>query len=446
MIIVEGERSIHIAGQAGLVEESREVAWAEPHVIKNSAYAWVLGKFVETGKANDNGHIFDLEELRAAKTSVLYAPMNMLHVPHKIMGTYVANEIVYPTGEVGAVADGTPYLETLAAFWKFYFPDEFEMVRMAHNEGSLAFSMECVPESVTCAIDDCKQTFAYQGRQSDTYCAHLNGPGTGRRLNKPHFTAGALVVPPALPAWRNAKVTELSTFVETQIRELEAATIAQVEDEFPHLDATAWEKVMAELVKAAGNPFTKGNDKGDKKKKGPIGPHAYAPIFPGGKGKVPCKVCKKPESDPMHKKGAKKPAKDIGLEIARKGVHRTGRPHTTTTAHYFIPMAPSPAMGMCAACGQPATDPSHSAPPAAPPAVPPAAAIEHARDVPGGERKKMADAGTAMPDGSFPIASTSDLRNAIKLAGQAKNPSAARAHIKKMARKLGAENLIPEGW
>jgi hypothetical protein len=61
-------------------------------------------------------------------------------------------------------------------------------------------------------------------------------------------------------------------------------------------------------------------------------------------------------------------------------------------------------------------------------------------------RKRMAKAGTAMPDGSFPIADEEDLRNAIQAIGRAKDPEAARAHIKKPARALGKEALIPEGW
>jgi hypothetical protein len=61
-------------------------------------------------------------------------------------------------------------------------------------------------------------------------------------------------------------------------------------------------------------------------------------------------------------------------------------------------------------------------------------------------RKRMAKAGTAMPDGSFPIADEEDLRNAIQAIGRAKDPSAARAHIKKRARALGKGDLIPEGW
>jgi hypothetical protein len=51
-----------------------------------------------------------------------------------------------------------------------------------------------------------------------------------------------------------------------------------------------------------------------------------------------------------------------------------------------------------------------------------------------------------MPDGSFPIADEEDLHNAIQAIGRAKDPEAAKAHIKKRARALGKEALIPEGW
>lgn len=61
-------------------------------------------------------------------------------------------------------------------------------------------------------------------------------------------------------------------------------------------------------------------------------------------------------------------------------------------------------------------------------------------------RKRMAKNGTAMPDGSFPIADVDDLRNAIQAIGRAKNPDAAKRHIRKRARALGAENLIPDTW
>ena len=44
-----------------------------------------------------------------------------------------------------------------------------------------------------------------------------------------------------------------------------------------------------------------------------------------------------------------------------------------------------------------------------------------------------------MPDGSFPIANVEDLKNAIQSIGRAKDPDAAKAHIKKRARDLGHE-------
>ena len=62
------------------------------------------------------------------------------------------------------------------------------------------------------------------------------------------------------------------------------------------------------------------------------------------------------------------------------------------------------------------------------------------------ERKNAAKTGAAMPDGSFPIHTTEDLKNAIHLAGNAKDPAAAKAHIKKRAKALGATNLLPKSW
>ena len=71
-------------------------------------------------------------------------------------------------------------------------------------------------------------------------------------------------------------------------------------------------------------------------------------------------------------------------------------------------------------------------------AVADAAWREMARKVDTNTRKKMAGRGTAMPDGSFPIANLSDLRNAVRAVGRAKNIDAAKRHICKRARALGA--------
>lgn len=62
------------------------------------------------------------------------------------------------------------------------------------------------------------------------------------------------------------------------------------------------------------------------------------------------------------------------------------------------------------------------------------------------ERTKLADEGMALPDGSFPIKSTDDLKNAISAFGRAKDKEAAKRHIMKRAKALGAEKMIPAAW
>jgi uncharacterized membrane protein YkoI len=62
------------------------------------------------------------------------------------------------------------------------------------------------------------------------------------------------------------------------------------------------------------------------------------------------------------------------------------------------------------------------------------------------ERETMAKAGTALPDGSYPIKDEEDLKNAIQAFGRAKDKNAAKAHIMKRALALKLEDLIPENW
>ena len=68
------------------------------------------------------------------------------------------------------------------------------------------------------------------------------------------------------------------------------------------------------------------------------------------------------------------------------------------------------------------------------------------REVSSEERERLADRGAAMPDGSYPIANTEDLKNAIQAFGRAKNPSKVKQHIIRRARALGATDLLPEEW
>lgn len=62
-------------------------------------------------------------------------------------------------------------------------------------------------------------------------------------------------------------------------------------------------------------------------------------------------------------------------------------------------------------------------------------------------RKKLADEGKALPDGSYPIETVSDLQSAITLAqsGHGKVDEAKKL-IKKRAKDLGAEDKLPDEW
>lgn len=61
-------------------------------------------------------------------------------------------------------------------------------------------------------------------------------------------------------------------------------------------------------------------------------------------------------------------------------------------------------------------------------------------------RERLAATGAAMPDGSYPIVTVEDLRNAIQAFGRTDNPQATKEHIMRRARALGRTDLIPENW
>lgn len=62
------------------------------------------------------------------------------------------------------------------------------------------------------------------------------------------------------------------------------------------------------------------------------------------------------------------------------------------------------------------------------------------------QRRRLAARNQAMPNGSYPIRNVSDLKNAIQAYGRAKNKQAAKAWIKKRAKDLGREDLLPDNW
>lgn len=244
-VIVEGKHGFHLGSRAVILDQSYEKAWAEKHVIPNRAHSYILGKFVEADQANNNGQFFQMAGLRMAQPSIAHSPMNIDHHPGKIVGAFVGSDFVHPTSGEGA---SNPYIEALGVFWKSHFPEEWAKVQQAHDAGHLFFSMECVPGKIGCIGEGgCGQVFEYAGQTSPTYCEHINHRTADRDLIDPHFTGGAVLLPPVRPGWSDANIHSL---VARHVEDVEAAR----EDDAPAMtsEAEIWERMYAEMMTVAG--------------------------------------------------------------------------------------------------------------------------------------------------------------------------------------------------
>lgn len=62
------------------------------------------------------------------------------------------------------------------------------------------------------------------------------------------------------------------------------------------------------------------------------------------------------------------------------------------------------------------------------------------------QRDRAASSGAALPDGSFPIHNKSDLHNAMRAIGRAKDPAKAKAHIRRRAKALGLTGELSDAF
>lgn len=245
----EGKDRIYMAAPAHILGEIRpgvEVAtseWAAGHIIANEANSYIVGKFVEADKANNNKQYFRMGDLLMAQPTIAYSPLNLNHQSSPI-GAFISSEMQYPKDD-----ENNPYIEALAAMWKHYFPDQFGLVQRAYAEGHLYYSMEAVPQTLsTIGGTDDTAEYAYAGRNSDTYPTEINERSCEAIvLNAPHFVGGALIVPPAKPGWSNADIKQISRFVREQWETAERI-YEGVETMAPQLDANIWEQMMGELI------------------------------------------------------------------------------------------------------------------------------------------------------------------------------------------------------
>lgn len=240
--------------RAILVPEDREIAshWASSHMNGNPAYRWVIGKYVEADRPNSNMQMWRLNDLQTAQSTIIHAPMNILHHQEHIVGTFVGAEMMYPTNDVAQQTN--PYLEVIGAFWRYYYPTELAVVEQSHAEGSLFFSMECVARTMTIIRPDGESaSFDYDGPNSASYGEWGQSSENIRRLDEPHFLGGALIFPPKVPGWKGANVQELSEIVAANPTEAKSAYDTFAEGA-PHLDSSVWEELMLSvMLKVKGN-------------------------------------------------------------------------------------------------------------------------------------------------------------------------------------------------
>lgn len=249
MLVPSRRGSFFVGGTAVLLGEGTDKlqAWAERHVRKDPDLRFLLGNYVEANKANLNGHIFPLEDLAPAVASVVDKPLNMGHKERYVLGSFVGAQLLTPEGveiaaeDVDSVPeDADPYVEALSVMWHRRFPEEFFDIKRAHAEGSLYYSMEAVPGEVSCPECDMRVPFA--GLENESYCEHMNGVTGPKRLHAPIFCGGAVVIPPAKPGWSRADMKTIAQHIAAE------DVYASLEEELPHLDAKAWEAMMAEIV------------------------------------------------------------------------------------------------------------------------------------------------------------------------------------------------------
>lgn len=211
-----------------------------PHLM------WMQGRYVGGERVNRNGAFWASSDLEFGRPTVAHGPLNWLHEERHIIGT-IADAQYQPSTDrtlVDQAAETTdPHITALAAIWSWICPQEASVVQMASDAGVLAYSMECIAQSIQCVGDDgCGQTFPYmQVAAAGGGCDHLQQRAGARRLVNPTFLGGAVIVPPARPGWADADASVMK----------EAATMAEnAYDQAgrPDIPANTWEQMMAGVV------------------------------------------------------------------------------------------------------------------------------------------------------------------------------------------------------
>lgn len=243
-IITAGSDRVTVTSAVRIAPDDRAVAWAGPVDVRNSRdRVYLLGRYVHGGfPKNRNGHIFRTQDLVEAHKLVPHTALNVMHKSRFIVGANVAAEL--GDDETGVYES---VVESLAVMWRSTFPEVWAEVQKAHDEGKLWYSMEAVCPTVQCAVTG--ERFKFEGPYSENYTPQMQRR-EGTILEKPLFLAGALVLPPGMPGWADADITELGVQADRHPDEAHEVHL-QVAATAPHLSQRDAEDLTIQLVAAA---------------------------------------------------------------------------------------------------------------------------------------------------------------------------------------------------
>lgn len=195
---------------------ARELAAEYEKAAGNEALMHLTGRFVEAEAANVNGAFWSTADLDYGEKTPVHAPVNYLHRTRHIIGAFTDSKMMRPklaTAE-RAANQGRPFLAVNAVVWREFFPYESRIVEMASSQGKLFWSMECQSKTIRCetsadgALQGCGAEYPFAQVMSPgtagSVCTHLRERSSQRHFVMPRFNAGAVIVPPVNPGWRQA--------------------------------------------------------------------------------------------------------------------------------------------------------------------------------------------------------------------------------------------------
>ena len=228
---------LYMTSRAYVVETAselpRELASEYDKDSLNESCVWIAGRYVQANNTNKNGHYWTYDDIQRGEQSIKYTPLNVLHRWDRPVGTFVETKIVQREDRIGGTDRLLPEIQALSILWGANFPEVARQVRDAHAAKRLWYSMECVAEAKQCLT--CEEVYPFRASASEV-CEHLaTSKISPRRFINPTFLGGALVFPPASPAWSDADITEVAHRLVVEY----ASRMTDVEE---------WEAKMAKTV------------------------------------------------------------------------------------------------------------------------------------------------------------------------------------------------------